>query len=102
MKIKLIIFVLFSLIIGIIITLLTGLFLYPNGGIIGVKKWGFPFYWLSQVIYPGSVKIIHWSNLLIDILIWGSLFFMIIFLANFFVSRFRIKKSNKKIENLLN
>ena len=37
--------------------------------IIGVEKWGFPFYWLSKIIYPGADKIINGSNFLIDILI---------------------------------
>ncbi len=97
MKIKLFLFVLFSIIGGISITLITGLFRYPADEIVGVERWGFPFFWLSQVIYPGTEKIIHWSNLLIDILVWGCSLFMTIYLTDFLISKFRIKKSNKRI-----
>lgn len=58
-----------SFAIGITITLITGLFSHPTEGIIGVNKWGYSFYWLSQVVYPGAKINTNWSNLIIDVLI---------------------------------
>ncbi|MFX1488129.1 MAG: hypothetical protein ACFFBI_03210 [Promethearchaeota archaeon] len=63
-------FLISSFAIGIIITLITGLFSHPTEGIIGVNKWGYPFYWLSQVVYPEAKINTNWSNLIIDVLIW--------------------------------
>lgn len=97
MKAKLIIKLLLSFIGGIIITLITGLFPYPTGEVIGSNKWGYPFYWLSQIIYPGAEKIINWANLLINTLIWSFMMFLIINLLDYLINKIRIRKSNKKI-----
>lgn len=68
---KLALLVLIGILCGIIITLISGLFSYPTGKLLGIKKWGYPFYWLSQVIYPGATKNVNWSNFIIDVLIWS-------------------------------
>lgn len=91
-KIKLVLIGLFSLIGGITFTLITGLYPYPTDGIIGVEKWGFPFYWLSQVIYPGAEKIINWSNFLIDILIWSAIIILIVSLIDYLFAKTRVKR----------
>jgi ABC-type uncharacterized transport system permease subunit len=97
MKTKLIIKLLLSFIGGVIVTIITGLFSYPTGEVIGVDKWGYPFYWLSQIIFPGAEKIINWSNLIINILIWSVMMFLIINLLDYLINKTRIRKSNKKI-----
>ncbi|MFW9939330.1 MAG: hypothetical protein ACFFD5_16935, partial [Candidatus Thorarchaeota archaeon] len=68
MKAKII--AIFSIILGIIISLVTGLIPYPTTSIIGVKKWGYPFFWLSKPISPDAVANITWAFLLFDILFW--------------------------------
>ncbi len=91
-KIKLVLIGLLSLIGGIIFTLITGLLPYPTEEIIGAEKWGFPFYWLSQVIYPGAKKIINWSNFLIDILIWSVIIILIVSLIDYLFAKTRVKR----------
>lgn len=97
MNLKIILIGLFSIIGGIIITLFTGSLPYPTGDLIGVGKWGFPFYWLSQIVYPGSEKVVNWSNFIINVLIWSFISFLIIYISNYFVIRLKNRKSHKKI-----
>lgn len=97
MNVKLILRLFLSSIGGIIVTGITGLYSYPTDGIVGVEKWGFPFYWLSKIIYHGADKIINWSNFIINTLIWSSLVFLIIYISEYLVNRFKNRKSNKKI-----
>ena len=59
-----------SIVSGVIITLILGLISYPTNGLLGVEKWGYPFHWLSQVVYPGARVNVNWSNFIIDLLIW--------------------------------
>ncbi|MFX1303138.1 MAG: hypothetical protein ACFE9X_07255 [Promethearchaeota archaeon] len=96
MKTKLIIKLLFSIIGGLIITIITGLFPYPIGEVMGIERWGFPFYWLSRLVYPGAEKTINWSNLLINILAWSFIMFLIINLVDYIRIKFKHRKSNKK------
>ena len=91
-KIKLVLIGLFSLIGGIIVTGITGLLPNPTEEIIGAEKWGFPFYWLSQAIYPGAEKIINWSNFLIDILIWSAIIILIVSLIDYLFAKTRVKR----------
>ena len=60
--------------------------------IIGVEKWGFPFYWLSKIIYPGADKKINWSNFLIDILIWIMVVYVIVSLLDYLFAKLKYKK----------
>jgi len=92
MIVKLILRLFLSFIGGIIVTGITGLYPYPTEGIIGAEKWGFPFYWLSQVIYPGAEKIINWSNFLIDILIWSPIIILIVSLIDYLFAKTRVKR----------
>ncbi|TKJ20596.1 MAG: hypothetical protein CEE43_12260 [Promethearchaeota archaeon Loki_b32] len=92
MNVKLILKYFLSFIGGIIVTGITGLYPYPTEEIIGAEKWGFPFYWLSQVIYPGAEKIINWSNFLIDILIWSAIIILIVSLIDYLFAKTRVKR----------
>ena len=72
MKIKLILIIIGSIIAGIAITLITGLF-HNKGGIIGSSRWGYPIHWLSKMVvgpqYTAPQEIV-WGNLIYDIIIW--------------------------------
>ena len=92
MNVKLILKFFLSFIGGIIVTGITGLYPYPTEEILGAEKWGFPFYWLSQVIYPGAEKIINWSNFLIDILIWSGIIILIVSLIDYLFAKTRVKR----------
>ncbi len=92
MNVKLILKFFLSFIGGIIVTGITGLYPYPTEEIIGAEKWGFPFYWLSQVIYPGAEKIINWSNFLIDILIWSAIIILIVSLIDYLFAKIRVER----------
>lgn len=96
MKTKLIIKLLFSFTGGLIITIITGLFPYPIGEVMGIERWGFPFYWLTRLVYPGAEKTISWPNLLINILAWSIIMFLIINLITFIRIKVKYRKSNKK------
>ena len=79
-----------SVIIGIVVTLITGILMnlnivgeLPNimvssEPILGVSYWGYPLAWISQVVYPGAVKQVIWINLIVDIVIWS--FFVLVVL----------------------
>ncbi|UCD00942.1 MAG: hypothetical protein JSV23_08660 [Promethearchaeota archaeon] len=87
--VKVIVKLLLSIIGGIIITLITGFFTTPMLFLIGSDTWGFPFYWLSQIIYPGAEKNVNWSNLILDILIWSFIMFLTINLIEFLIIKIR-------------
>ena len=93
-RIILILFV--SIIGGLIITYITGFFVYPMNGLLGSERWGFPFYWITQIIVPGAEKIINWSNFIINTLIWGSLVFIMSNLILYLLLKNKNRKNNKK------
>ena len=82
-----------SIILGLIISLITGLIPYPTTSIIGVQKWGYPFYWLSKAISPDAVLDIIWGFLIFDIIFWILISFILIE-----VIRLLLKKKSKKIK----
>lgn len=69
--------ILYSIIGGVFITLATSLI--PNAGLLGTSKYGFPFAWLSQLLYPiGSPLTLLWTGLILDLLVWITAVFLII------------------------
>jgi len=64
----------YSLLTGIIITLITGFF--PNVFIIGTQHWGYLLPWMSQIVYPGAPLEIMWINFIVDIVIWSVLMYL--------------------------
>ncbi|MFX0136480.1 MAG: hypothetical protein ACFFDN_22765 [Candidatus Hodarchaeota archaeon] len=94
--VKIIIKLFLSIIGGIIIALITGFFPNPMPFLIGSDTWGFPFYWVSQVIYPGAEKTVNWSNLILDILIWSLIMFLTISLIEYLIVKIKKRESNKK------
>jgi membrane protein implicated in regulation of membrane protease activity len=57
----------YSIITGIVITLITGLI--PNVFLLGVKYWGYFLPWLRLVL-PGSLEV-SWIYFLADMVIWS-------------------------------
>jgi hypothetical protein len=92
---KLVILILFGIFCGIIITIISGLFTYPTGNVLGIIKWGYPFYWLSKVVYPDSTKIINWSNLSMDVLIWSISAILVTNLFEFLIKYINSSKKQK-------
>jgi len=65
--------VVWSTVVGVILTIFTGFCRTPFLNLIGVSYWGVPFAWLKQVVYPGATKEIIWHGLLMDIVTWVML-----------------------------
>ncbi len=62
--------VVWSTVVGVILTAFTGFCRTPFLNLIGVSYWGIPFAWLKRVVYPGASKEIIWQGLLLDVIIW--------------------------------
>ncbi|MCK4364765.1 MAG: hypothetical protein KAW45_01815 [Thermoplasmatales archaeon] len=93
MRKKLIQIIIISIIVGIIITLITGLFSNQEN-FLGSSRWGYPLHWLSRMIvgpqYSPPLNIV-WLNLIIDIVIW-SIIVLVILLIVFRKNLFRKEK----------
>lgn len=68
----------FSLGVSAVIVLLSG-FLPNSRGILGVTRWGYPFPWIHQIVYPGAPKTIIWHLLILDWVIVALLIFGVIY-----------------------
>ena len=64
----------YSLLTGIIITLITGFF--PNVFLVGVSHWGYLLPWMRRVVYPGAPFEILWIYFISDIIIWAVLIYL--------------------------
>ena len=81
--------IVFSIIGGIIVTLVTGLILNTPPMLVGASHFGYPFPWLIKLIihpkyFPWRVNILY---LVVDIIIWSIIIGVISFIA------FKIRKS---------
>ena len=68
-----------SLLVGIILTILSGFFQHQN--LFGFKGFGYPFTWLIQIdSLPEYSQFfnINWFNFMFDIIIWAIIFFIIL------------------------
>ncbi len=96
MKSRLILILIISFIEGLVITYITGFFVYPMNGLIGSERWGFPLYWITQAIVPGAEKVINWSNFILNTMFWGSLVFIVNYLITYLILRYKNRINNKK------
>lgn len=87
MKNKLIL--IFSIICGIVLTVILGFAPYPTGDLIGTQKWGYPIYWLSQAVYPSAPFEVSWLNLFFDCAIWIICFFLLIKVISFLITQYK-------------
>ena len=74
-------FAVYSLIGGLVITLLTGLISNTPAKLVGAVHYGYPLAWLIRLViapeyFPWRVNIL---NLIVDIVIWSIIVFIIIF-----------------------
>ena len=75
--------IVFSIIGGIIVTLVTGLILNTPPMLVGASHFGYPFPWLIKLIihpkyFPWRVNILY---LVVDIIIWSVIIGIISFIA---------------------
>jgi hypothetical protein len=81
-----------SILVGVVITLLSGLFPSPSSYLLlGAAQWGMPLSWITQVIYPNAPKIFHWSEFTVDVGFWSFIFY---------ASYYRIIKRRQAVEPL--
>ena len=77
---KIMVYLIFcSVILGIVITLFTGLFSWP--GLVGATWWGYPLRWMSKLVVGPDYTaplVISWDNLIFDIIFWSILIFLIL------------------------
>jgi len=74
-------FIVFSIVGGLVITLLTGIFTNMPAKLLGAVHYGYPFAWLIRLViapehFPWRVNIM---NLIMDFVIWSIIVFIIIF-----------------------
>lgn len=80
----------YSILTGMLITLITGLF--PNVFLLGVSYWGYFLPWLSRVVYLGATLNVIWINLFVNIVIWSVL----LYLAIVSIEEGKVKKHRRK------
>lgn len=66
----------YSILTGILITLITGVF--QNVFLLGVSYWGYFLPWLRRIVYPGSSLEILWVYFIADIIIWSVFIYLAI------------------------
>jgi len=65
-----------SIIIGAVITSLSGLFPNPfSYRLLGVSHWGIPLPWITQIVYPNAPKILNWAEFIVDMGFWIIVFY---------------------------
>ena len=94
---KMIQLIIFFIIIGLIITLITGLFSNLDT-IVGASIWGYPLHWLSKMVvgsqYSPPLDVV-WLNLIIDIMIWSIVVYLILLELVILKKYFSKKEKNK-------
>ena len=77
--------VVYSVVGGIVFTLITALF--PNTAKIGTSAHGYPFPWLAQPLYPlGSPMVLLLTGMIFDLLVWTVVAFLVITLCLLYTS----------------
>jgi hypothetical protein len=66
----------YSILAGLLITLITGLF--PNVFLLGISYFGYFLPWLRRTAYAGASLEVVWVNLFVDIVIWSVLLYLAI------------------------
>ena len=79
--------IVFAVIGGVVITLITGLINNTPEMLVGATWSGYPLAWLVTVVYPGSPWHIRPLRFVIDIVVWAIVVWIILFA----VSKFRKK-----------
>ena len=76
-----------SAIIGLIITLATGLVVNTPYGLVGASWYGWPLTWLSKLVIAPQYNpwVINWYGLVIDFVFWSIVAAIAIYLACMFL-----------------
>jgi len=69
-----------AIVVGVAITLASGLFSNTPSGLVGAVHFGYPLPWLHQVVYPNAPLEVDAVILLIDSVIWIVIVGLILFL----------------------
>lgn len=73
--------IVYSILIGVAITLATGIFSAP--GITGANLWGYPIAWLTQPVLPPNYSAetsIVAPGFFIDVVFWSFISFLVLFI----------------------
>jgi len=66
-----------SILFSLTLTLISGIFPSPLSYLLlGVALRGFPFAWMSQVIYPNAPIKIEYDGFLLDVIVWTFVFYI--------------------------
>ena len=80
----------YSLLVGILITLLSGIFQTPFARILVVAQMGAPLTWMTRVI-PSSLIHVDWINFITDWAFWLIIVYVVIAVVNYLRHR-EVKK----------
>ena len=69
-----------AIVVGVAITLASGLFSNTPSGLLGAVHFGYPLPWLHQVVYPNAPLEVDALILLVDAVIWTVIAGLILFL----------------------
>lgn len=85
-----------SMVCGIIVTVLSGLFEHDfEGGMLGAKSFGYPWVWRSNIVQSATASIVRFDNLAADMAFWLITFFVVLL----FVERFVFKRPDSLLSN---
>lgn len=70
---------------GVVITLVTGLFNSTPGGLVGANWYGYPWFWLTKrVIAPQYFPyFVNWTGLVVDLLFWFIVVWIVLFISSY-------------------
>jgi hypothetical protein len=73
-----------SIVGGVIITVVTGLFPNTPGMLVGAEWYGFPLAWLIRMIVAPEYNPwrVEFLNFIADVVVWSVILFVIIFIAD--------------------
>jgi len=72
--------VVIAIVVGVAITLASGLLSNTPSGLLGAVHFGYPLPWLHQVVYPNAPLEVDALILLVDAVIWTVLVGLVLFL----------------------
>jgi hypothetical protein len=67
----------FALLVGLLVTLITGLVDVTPTDLVGATWYGLPLAWFYVIVYPGSPWRVDWVNFAGDLVLWVAVSFVI-------------------------
>jgi hypothetical protein len=82
------IFIIVGVLIGIVITLATWFIETPGlGPLVGATNYGAPLLWRSVIVYPVSLMLINYFNLVLDLVFWIAVVVIVVLVADRFIKK---------------